>query len=74
MVQDRIDVSEKAIKPIVLDMTTASTVKNNNLSQGWLIATGQSRESMRSFITRSVQVVLVMALAQGASIFGDMVF
>lgn len=38
--------------------------------QGWRIATGQSRNSMRSFITRSVQVVLVMAIAQGAAIFG----
>ena len=38
--------------------------------QGWQIATGQSRNSMRSFITRSVQVVLVMAIAQGSAIFG----
>ena len=38
--------------------------------QGWLIATGQSRDSMRGFITRSVQVVLVMAVAQGAALFG----
>ena len=38
--------------------------------QGWQIATGQSRYSMRSFITRSVQVVLVMAIAQGSAIFG----
>lgn len=38
--------------------------------QGWQIATGQSRYSMRSFIIKSVQVVLVMAIAQGAAIFG----
>jgi len=38
--------------------------------QGWQIATGQSRNSMRSFITRSVQLVLVMAIAQGSAIFG----
>ena len=38
--------------------------------QGWRIATGQSRDSMKSFITKSVQVVLVMAIAQGAAIFG----
>ena len=38
--------------------------------QGWRIATGQSRDSMRSFIIKSVQVVLVMAIAQGSAIFG----
>ena len=38
--------------------------------QGWRIVTEQSRDSMKGFIIRSIQVVLVMAIAQGAAIFG----